>query len=396
MAADALQTKVPSLLDPYQGDGTTLATLEVAGQELPNITRFSYRSDVLNLGDPFAVTLANPRGKWTGKLPVGATVKYSLTNKDANGGQKTPKLVGIITHRDVASDGGSGTVITLRGADLGWHLLNNSGPCWQPLQGITFQTMLNKVVDSSWGFAGVRTENDTNRKLKLGRAGAKIQLAPHVTIPLQRIQIEPGESIADVLILYAKRLGLLVNVSADGYLQVFTPNYSQPSRYVLNYHDVAEPESVKNNVERARLSETCESIYTEVTCVGEVVALPVGQAGDNPNVGKFRGRFENTSALPFLHRLVFADSEQLSKTLADFRATWRYQRGLFDSKTITYLVRGHHQNGVWWESDTMADVEDSVNGLRGRFYVSAVQCNRDMESGDTTEVTLKMPDLLGA
>ena len=46
----------------------------------------------------------------------------------------------------------------------------------------------------------------------------------------------------------------------------------------------------------------------------------------------------------------------------------------------------------WWEADQMVAVNDSVNGLFGNFWCSAVRCDRD-DNGDRTYVTLRRPCL---
>src|SRR5262249_38677575 len=154
-----------------------------------------------------------------------------MSDPNIAGGQKVQKLVGIVVGREVISKE-DGTTLKITGADLGWHLTNNTGLIWKNLNGIKFDALLKLVIDSSWGFQGVRSSNDLNRKLKQGRAGFA---ASGVNTPLfsilPRIQFEPGETLADVLVRYARREKLLINVSGDGYLQIFQPNYVQPTSY---------------------------------------------------------------------------------------------------------------------------------------------------------------------
>ena len=50
--------------DPRAVDRTTLATISIDGQEFPNLESFSYSSDVLQIGDPFAVSIPDPTGQY--------------------------------------------------------------------------------------------------------------------------------------------------------------------------------------------------------------------------------------------------------------------------------------------------------------------------------------------
>lgn len=401
-------TITPHILAPYDAhtvDGTTLAEIEILahptdthGTVIPAIKSFSYSSDVQTLGDPFSLSIPDPRGKWRGIVIPGATVLLSLSSPLVDGGAKTPKMKGVIVDTDVSVSTG-GTVISVTGADLGWHLQDNSGPLHYQLRGQTFDKLLSTVLDPSWGFGKTQPGNDTSRRLKQGRQGEVIAATPEVLTPIILIQIEPGEKIADVLILYARREGLLVNMSPLGNLQFFSPNYSQPAKYKIEFHQSDDAESVRNNVLDlgARRKRTIKGVFTEVTCVGDIVNPDVVDQLErvNANSYKFRGDYSSPNAAPFRRRDTFSDGEQLTKVQATMRAFWKAKFGLFNADVVTYPVRGHAQGGVFWESDTMVSVNDTVLGINGPMYCSAVRCDRD-EGGDVTWVTLHRPDLLSA
>ncbi len=388
----------------YGSDRTARVTVVIAGDEYggsrtPGISQYSYDSDVLQLGDPCSVVLSNPRGALNGKIRMGDPLELFVADPDVGGGASTRKLKGIVTSRQAASSDGSGTTVTVGGADLGWHLGNNAAPLWFRLRGIKFQTLLQKVLDPSWGFAGVRAENDTNRRLKLGRAGAIRSIQGTFDQFIPPIQIEPGEMIADVLILYAKRERRLVNVSADGYLQIWAPAKNQTALYTFHYHRSDEASRTKNNVLRATLSDAIDGLYTDVICVGTVLRPPDQGNANDPNEGQFRGTYTArgpSGPLPFVRRLTFSDGEQLTKKLAADRARWKAERGLFDARQYVIQVRGHSQGGVFFEPDTTAEVHDSVNGIEGVLYVSGVRYNRDAKTGLVSTLTLRRPNLLGA
>lgn len=396
-------------------DRTTTATVIVDGEEIPNLTSFSYSSDVLQLGDPFSVEIPDPEGEFKGDFPIGATCKLYLQNPNIAKGAKTLKALGIITDRKV-SVSERGTIIHLTGADIGWHLVNNDAPVWFNLRGVTWERLAtaaifpHKVfkskkgkaidVDPEWGFTGVGFGNGINRGLKLDNKRAESQ---HVYQPLDPlfIQTEPGEKISDVLITYARRLNVLVNVSVDGVLQIFRPDYDQKSRYRVELYPAKTKNSKNSNVLGAELVEKLDSTWNEVRVYGERVKLSIEEEAQkrlDPNVGKFAGRWpeKDSDTLPFLHRAVLSDHDPTGKTLAKQRARWKYERGLFDAWTYTVTLRGHGQDGAWFESDTLASVIDDVIGIRGIYYVSSVQCSRDNQSGDRTVMTLKRRGLLAA
>ena len=56
----------------------------------------------------------------------------------------------------------------------------------------------------------------------------------------------------------------------------------------------------------------------------------------------------------------------------------------------------HHQNGVWYESDTMVNVYDETLGIKGLFYCAAVSQEGTRGQGDRTTLLLRLPGLLSA
>jgi len=388
--AQARSSVVTVLIDGHEYGGSASSGFK------SGITQYSYDSDVLQLGDPCSVVLPNPKGLLNGKIKMGQTLELYIADPDVQGGTSIRKLKGVVISRQGSSSESQGTTVNVGGADLGWHLANNAAPLWFRLRGIRFSKLLQKVLDPSWDFAGVRSENDTNRHLKLGRAGA-IQSTQGVFDQLiPPIQIEVGEMIADVLILYAKRERKLVNVSADGYLQIWAPAKNAAPLYTFHHHRMDEASRSENNVTKASLSESIDGLFTDVICVGTVLIPPEMVDATNPNEGHFRGTYRDASQLPFVRRYTFSDGDQLTKQQADARARWKAERGRFDSLQYVAEVKGHSQGGVFFEPDTTATVHDSVVGVDGIMYVSTVRYAGDERTGTTTTLTMRSPNLLGA
>jgi len=376
-------------------------------QEFVNTVAFSYSNDVLQLGDPFTVTVPNPRGEYNDRLQVGARIKLYLQNPNVAGGNATIKHTGIIVDRECRSDR-NGTVIQLGCADLGWHLQNNDAPLWFNLRQSTFQRLVTdpKWIKPSWGFTGVQLESVSaaRKRLNNGLQDVRFELNAQAIEPLYYVQIEPGDKIADILFQYARRDNYLVNVGPDGKIIVWNPDYSKRPLYSLHYHRVDEPTRSLNNVESVHVKHSCSTIFTRVVCIGERVGFEYDDK-DNPNAAKLRGEFRamppKAEILPFEHDLIFADGEMFQRNLARKHAEWKYKRGIYDSWEARYTVKGHYQidkngNAWWWESDQMVEVHDTVHGHEGLFYVASVRCDRTMQNGDTTEVVLKKPGLLSA
>jgi hypothetical protein len=423
-STEAVIAVSPSALDAYGGASATAGVQGLAAGStaraifppgstpptLVNTVGFSYSSDVLQLGDPFSVSVPNPRGLYTDKFLRGQTVQLFLRNPNVQGNALTLKHLGIIVRRR-QSVSSAGSVIHLDCADLGWHLVNNDAPLWEVLQYAKLETLVSSPewVDPSWGIRGLRADNTTNRLLRQnvnnGRAQANIDLFQALGT-LVYIQAEPGDKVASILAEYARKVNRLVNVSCDGYLQVWQPDYertvepdgSERPNFRIELHDIDDPARNRNGVLDCFIEEDITSIFTNVACIGEMVGGDLALDPANQNATKRRADFANPFALPFAHRIYFADGDIFDYPEARAQALWRYNRGIFDSWQAVYVVRGHWQRSqsgsraFWWESDQMCTVEDSVNGLSGSFYIASVRCDRD-ENGDRTTVTLRKPCL---
>lgn len=384
---------------------STKARIEVDGQIIDEVERFDYSSNVLAIGDESHVTVTNQDRRYTAALKVGSRSKISLSNPAVKNGAWILKHAGRITRRSHAISQ-QGSSLTLTCADLGWHLQNCCAPLWYNLRKARYPDLFDPSVfqrnrrgrryyflDPSFGLTGVRFDNNINRRLKQGTREVAASQQRDFD-PVFAIQAEPGDLIIDKMTEYARRYNLLVNVSVDGKVQAFLPNYAAAPEYRIR--NLSGADSAANNVIAAQMDEDARTLWTTVECVGEQVGTDLAPNADNPNATKKRGSVYHKELVPYEHRLTFSDSEMFREDLAQKAAEWKYKRGLYDSWFVDYTVSDHHQGGKWWEADAMCDVQDDELGLFGVFYIESVQCTADRENGDTTHVVLRKPGLLTA
>jgi hypothetical protein len=416
--------------DPVGTERTMQATgpamfVEVAGVEYES-RDFCYTDDALTLSDSWSVTLPCPDGYATGldgrrvhisTFKEGALVKLREADPAVESGMKMPRLVGRLTSISDRNDPQSGFVVTLSGYDLGWHLTTGCGEVFQNYRGVKWNQWLNRVVlnaANGWGFAGVRTGNLENVRTKIGtRAainaaqfrGVRDDGTPNYGAIQPRFQIEIGQSVGPIIIDTAKWERRLVNVSADGWLQIFSPRTSASKALYTFDHHAADKDSIypRNNVFNSSLTRSADGLYTVTQCWTSIVNRPLNEDTDNPNRGQYHGQYVDSAALPFTRRNTFSDSNQIGRRRAEVRAKWMHDRGVFDSWEYTFTTQGHSQNGIPFVSDTIASLNDSIRGIRGLFYVQRVKPVRRLASagistgaGTYAEITLKKPDLLSA
>lgn len=386
---------------------TTTAEIRIDGQRVAEVEEFDYSSDILAVGEEAHITIPNPDGRYTGKLAAGQLVEFLMRDPAVNGGAPTLKHRGRITRRKARADAQGGSVLSLVSADLGWHLLKCCAPLWFNLKRVRLRRMVDpnysspgrkKAIPSlvneaayRFGFKGVRASNVLNRTTKLGLNVQKAEGQDGID-NVFAIQAEPGDLIYDLITNQARRFNLLVNVSVDGYIQLWNPDYSQRPLYSL----YSIPAYSFNNIIDAEEDISLDTMFTEVTCVGQQVQWEGDLDPDNPNAGKKRGQFSRPNLLPFVHRMTYADPEMFSRGLAQKGAEWRWKRSWFDAYQLRITVPDLHQNGIWWESDTMANVNISQLGLYRNLYIQSVQCRVNKQTGATTAILLREPGLLSA
>jgi prophage tail gpP-like protein len=378
-------------------------TITVNGRPYHNVKQYRWDSDVLQLQDDFSCTLSNEDGILSSEIRRGQSLEVYVSDPTVAAGQAIRKLKGIVTDVRKRCAISGGTEILLQGADLGWHLTHNCAPLHLRLNGITFQRLLERVLDASWGFAGVRVGNEDNRlarlgRVNLGRAGAAqfIAAQENVFAVIPRVQVEAGQLIAPLIIEFAQREGYLVNVSGDGHLQIFRPLATGDPSYTLRHYARDDERSRENNVKDPEFSESIESLYTVVTCVGSILQPPVIGDTIDPNEGKRPGTYEDPNVLPFRRFFDFSDGERYNSQQAQRRARWKQQRGKFDSRVYTCTVQGHAQGGAFWESDTLCSVSDEVLGFVETGYVRGVSYQGTNGAGSITQLTIHERGLLSA
>lgn len=375
--------------------GQTQCRVIVDGETIEDILSFDYSSDVMALAETASFTVDNKGGKWNDTLKLGQPVEFILQNPAVNGSLPTTRHRGVVVTRTPRITPTDGNTISIVSGDKGWHLVNSNVPIWVNLQNKTFADICSPTTsplfDPAWGFTGLVFDGNARRRLKMGVAVAA-QAAQRVLDPVWRVQSEPGSSAGDLISEYAKRVGLLVNVSPDGKMCVFRPNDTAPPIYTFRCRD-GDP---LNNLLEAEVVESATSRWTEVVCVGEQFGYEGPNDPNNPNSTKKRGKVSHPGALPFVHRKCFADGEMFLNGLAQRRAEWEYQRGRWESFYLTVTVAEHYQGNLWLEADNVADVDIDAFGLQGRFYVQSVKCSGSKQNADVTQLVLRWPGTLSA
>jgi len=421
-------------------DRSTEMTLVIQDKDVPEISdlsSFSYVSDCMQVSCPFSAEIPDPRSYWSARLRRGDKVTLYLSNPAVNQGRRAKKMIGRMVDLEQGNRPGTGRVLRVTGADLGWHLVHDFGPLGFAVNKTTYERLLKAVLDPSWGFAGVRwgDGNSLNRQVKLGRQQKLLNLTANGKTPLQYIGIEPGEQLSSLLTDVARFDASLLTVSADGYLQAWNPDYSRTPAYQFEYHGEEETERRRNNITDVTVKSSADPLYSKFTCVGEILLQLKDVDPSDPHPGRKIGRAQvlldqrgnvsilpadkksraavssglaasvNSPILPFFTQNTYVDTEQFDREYCQANAEWKARRALFDAWSYRFESPYHQQGGVWFESDMMLSLIDTKNyddtynpprKIVGNYWCQSVELHWDKDRGGGTAFVVKKPGLLKA
>lgn len=430
-------------------DGSITPTIEVEiagdpqGRRI-DIKNFTLRDDIQSLYDPFSFTMVNPKGELNYLLDLidqKHHVPIRIYHRDpfVNSGAPRLWLNGVILKADARS-GYGGSQISLSGYDLGW-LLTSCAPFGRDmnLQGLSWPRMCQKLVDPSWlvpgaGIGRLTGSNgyglrgiigiSTSRQIRQGRVDAQAEatrkemalaartanrqeliIANNINTRavMPKVMVQPGETVADILIRYARleNTPRFVNVTPDGDLCFFQPDYTTPPQFTYRYN-YDDARAAENNVLDGSRSLDGSQVANIIECVSsKLYAMAIAES-DNPMEGLetgFAKHYDKTTDY-YLRSVTFSDNERYTPNRAQKRAEWKYKQGIFASETVSFTVQGHSQNGIPFTSNSRGDVRSNKLGIDSRvMYQSAVEFHQSEEGQGIRSysvVTLKKDKLWAA
>ncbi len=359
---------------------------------------WSFADDILNVSDTASVSIANPDGEVTGKFQIGQRVELEESDPNVANGQWIRVFTGRLTQIRNYTDIVGGSNLLLSMMDLGWHLTACHAKPLVSIRKRTFQQLLDLLIDPSWGFDRTQTigSNDLNRRLKHGRqlilVGKRVQFGS----VLPYVQVEVGQTPYDILALYARREGWLLNVGARGELIFFRPRYDTDPLYSLYFYGSDSDNTRRNNVVGTpTVTESIDGVVSAAQCFSTAVIPPQLENSTDPNQG-YRSTViaAMPNPLPFFRRKSFSDNEAITDQLRQNRATWEQQMGLFNSYTVEAEFPAHSQEGAFFVSDSMISCDAPPLGLSGVYYVQSVRRSLTLREGLRTRLVIRKPGLL--
>jgi prophage tail gpP-like protein len=279
----------------------------------------------------------------------------------------------------------------ISGRDKGAYLVDSEAKKIKASK-YTLKSLIEALLEKSWGIRNVILSNEDNRKLLLGK---KDKTKPRASLPkfLQplardRTKIDHGEHIASILDERTRQLGITWWLTAQGDLFLGKPNYEQEAAY--HFSAGASPESdVQTNVERWSIARSASERYSEIRVHGQGWADPDVIWKKTSAKPKFLGVARDPDLVErgIIRKLIIADSDVLSNSEAQARADWEMGQRRLRGLVVNLTVPGFRQGNRLYAVDTLATVKIEEAGIDGTFYVTQRRFKEDRR-GRRTELTL--------
>jgi prophage tail gpP-like protein len=282
-----------------------------------------------------------------------------------------PELAGIVDRISESYDKG-GKKMTVEGRDLLGLLNDTYCENFEGQEKLEFKDLVKKLLNPIPYIKRKEVEYAEGSKNKVtDKTGRKEE---H-----EFVQIEPGQTVFEVLKNYAVARGLLFFSMPDGRLVIGEPLKSGKAEYTL----INRKDGNGNNVLKGDRTRNISRRYSKIIVLGQ----KQGTESSSPEDTNAKGVAENKNVSLYKPLVTTAshDAGDLNKY-----AELLMKRQEYEGLQLTYRTFGHSQNGKNWQTNSVCRVEDDVFGIDGDFLIYA----RTFElSRDGVFTTLKLSTL---
>ncbi len=342
--------------------------LQVAGQKIENFTSYTIEADIYTADDAFSLEVANP------EIAIKPGQRCELWVNDKK------ELTGIIDCLSRRYDK-QGVKLKIEGRDLMGLLVDSYCEEFFTVQGMTVKSLAEKLVRNvpfiQRSDIVYRENIRGNLKKKKGKKsgssssifGSSSMGAAHTFA-----QVEPGQTIFEVLKTYAMSRGMMFFAMPDGTMAFGKPKDSGAPEFLFT---TKKTDARENNVLEGSLDDNIAKRYSKVSVLGQQ------QGTDSLSASAINTKASVTdSTFPFYKPFVTRDNNDSRSP--KLRAQMLTEKQKFDGWHLTYKVPHHSQNGKNYAINTICHVTDEVLGLDGDYLIYARTMERSRQGTFTT------------
>jgi prophage tail gpP-like protein len=348
------------------------------GTQLGKWKEYSIDSDFLTPTDGWSFSFGT-EVEWTqvkGLLVPDSKIQITIDG--------VPQLTGYIDRVRASADDSGGVTIHVEGRDILKQLVKGNIHPDTRIKNRTLQDLVESALKQLYGDNAptLVTDNDSNRQIITGaKARHKHKKARKLTSELQWCQAHANEGAFDFCARNLRRFGLWMWAAADGTVVISSPNYDQPSSYLISRRrgdTVAEVQSASWSYDKTNVPS--HVIIRGRSSQKEFAKKTIGATVKDPT---------STVDCPIILLHDQADTNEQAYNYA-VQELYRHKQ---DEIVYECTLTGHRclHTQLVYNVDTIAHVEDDYLGVSDDFYVARRTFHKSATGGTTT--TLKLVPL---
>jgi prophage tail gpP-like protein len=348
--------------------------LEVAGYRITNFLSYRMEADLYTAADAFALELASPEVPFS----EGSTCEMWIN------GQR--ELTGIIDRMEESCDK-SGVYLQVEGRDLMGLLVDSCCEEFITVTGMTLKTLTERLIRTVPYIQRKDIVYQQNVRGSLKKKKSKgTSLLASTDGEQNYSQIEPGQTIFEVLRVYAASRGMMFYALPGGTMVFGKPKDGGEPVYTITMKKSSPKE---NNAISGRRIRDISARYSKITVVGQQ------QGYDTSSETSFSAAEINTLAtvtdttFPFYKPFVTTDNNDGKSPKLHAQMLREQQRS--QGTILEYTLPGHSQAGKNWTINEMCHVTDEVLSINADYLIYGRIFEMDSRRGPLTTVRLGPP-----
>lgn len=303
-------------------------SLLINDKKVEKFLSYKVDSDIFEAADAFEFELADPDIE----VSKGSRCKLFVNDR--------LELNGIID-RVAESYNKQGVSLTVSGRDLMGQLVDSYCEEFITLEGIKLENLVKRLL-KKFPFINIKDvsygQGDKNRAVPL----------KHKTEEFEFTQIQPGDTIFEVLRSYALTRGMLFFSMPDGRFIFGQPLTKGAAQFTL----ICRKDGKDNNILEGQRVEDVSRSYSKIKIIGQ------RQGTDNNPLINIPPAEITDKAFPFYKPFVGLlehdgqDAKKYAKILMD--------KQQFESFQLNYKTYAHSQNGTNWQVNAVCHVKDEA------------------------------------
>lgn len=342
-------------------------SLAFGGRKITEFSEYSVDADLYTAGDAFSVTLPDPA------FVINPGERFQLFVNDRL------EMTGIIDRVSESNDKG-GSMVVVEGRDLMGLVVDSYCEEFITLESITLHDLAERLLRT------VPFINRKNIEYQAGIAGAAAgRTGGNDLLDLSQdlAQIEPGQTVFDVLKDFAESRGAMFFSLADGTFVFGRPKAKGKPLFAIT----RRLDGKGNNVLDGSRVRDISQQYSKIIVVGQKQGADGLEAADLSSKAVVE-----IDDVPFYKPFVEINNNDLASPANAARVIAERQRAM--GLQLSYTAPGHSLNGRNWAVNELCQVDDEKWAIHGTWLIYGRTFRIDKSRGPVTELRLGLPGVI--